>query len=166
MANWHELKEGAENVLHSVSDGWRQLIDRASGALTRYLPGLTREDKNGAEAQEVARRSSGWGMLAAEVSETAGKVIVRLEAPGLEADEIDIQVIDNTLVVRGEKRLQREHSDGRYHIMECAYGHFERAIPLPARIAADRAEASYRKGVLRIELPKSDRPTGKVIRVR
>ncbi|TYO99649.1 heat shock protein Hsp20 [Geothermobacter ehrlichii] len=166
MANWHELKEGAENMLHSVTEGWRQIIDRASGALTRYLPGLNREGKDDGEAREIARRSSGWGMLAAEVSETDKKVVVRLEAPGLEADEIDIQVIDNTLIVRGEKRLQREHTDGRYHIMECAYGHFERAIPLPARIAADRAEASYRKGVLRIELPKSDQPTGKVIRVR
>ncbi|GAB4181246.1 MAG: hypothetical protein Tsb0017_21060 [Geothermobacteraceae bacterium] len=166
MANWHELKEGAEHVLHSVSEGWQRLIDRASGALTRYLPGRNRDERDSDEQRELSRRSSGWGMLAAEVIETDRSLSVRLEAPGLEPADLDIQVIDNTLVIRGEKRVQREKVDGRFHIMECAYGHFERALPLPCGVDSDRAEASYRKGVLRIDLPKSSENRGRVIKVR
>jgi HSP20 family protein len=56
--------------------------------------------------------------------------------------------------VRGEKHLQREHRSDRYHVMECAYGQFERAIPLPMAVQSDKARASYRHGVLSIELPK------------
>lgn len=82
------------------------------------------------------------------------KIVVRLEAPGLEADEIDLQIINNMLVVRGEKSMQQEHNDGRYHIIECAYGSFERAIPLPADVDPEQTKASYKRGILRVELPK------------
>jgi len=94
------------------------------------------------------------GVLAAEVFDDAKSVIVRLEAPGLEAKEIDLQVINNMLVVRGEKSLQQEHNDGQYHIIECAYGSFERAIPLPAEVDSEKTKASYKRGILRVELPK------------
>jgi len=80
---------------------------------------------------------------------------VRLEAPGLEREDFDIEVFEDTLIIRGEKRLTRERNEGRYHVLECAYGRFERAIPLPAEVEADRASARYRNGVLRIELPKT-----------
>lgn len=58
------------------------------------------------------------------------------------------------LIVRGEKRVTREEMQGRWQITECAYGSFERAIPLPAPVDSDQASASYEQGVLRVELPK------------
>ena len=63
-------------------------------------------------------------------------------------------MVENTLLVRGEKRLERETSTGHYQVMECAYGSFERTIPLWAEVEADKAKASYKNGVLRVELPK------------
>jgi HSP20 family protein len=69
-------------------------------------------------------------------------------------DDFELQVMDGYLVVRGEKRVEREESKGRYHVTECAYGHFERAIPLPDEVESDKAKASYKQGVLRVELPK------------
>uniref|UniRef100_UPI003AF58DBF Hsp20/alpha crystallin family protein n=1 Tax=Thiolapillus sp. TaxID=2017437 RepID=UPI003AF58DBF len=74
-----------------------------------------------------------------------------LRSPWLAA----IEVVENYLVIRGQKNIEREHTDGRYHILECAYGSFERALPLPDDVIADEARASYKRGVLRIELPKS-----------
>ena len=103
---------------------------------------------------EIAYRSSGWGVLAAEVFDNEDRVIVRLEAPGMEPDEFRLEVVDDMLVVRGEKQLQRERTEGRYHVTECAYGSFERAIPLPDEVESDKASARYRRGVLRVELPK------------
>jgi HSP20 family protein len=47
-------------------------------------------------------------------------------------------------VVRGEKRIERERTQGRYHVTECAYGSFERAIPLPERVAPEKAHAKYK----------------------
>ena len=54
------------------------------------------------------------------------------------------------------KKIERERNEGHYHVTECAYGHFERAIPLPEGVSDDtsKALATYKNGVLRIELPK------------
>jgi HSP20 family protein len=59
------------------------------------------------------------------------------------------------LIVRGEKGIQKEHTEGHYHVKECAYGRFERAIGLPDEVDSDQAQAGYKNGILRIELPKS-----------
>ncbi|MCF6267275.1 MAG: Hsp20/alpha crystallin family protein [Desulfuromusa sp.] len=154
MATWQQLREGVGRAWGSLVEGWHQLQDRASGAMTRFVPGASKMYPTEQEHQEILHRNSGWGVLAAEVFDDTKKVVVRLEAPGLEADEIDLQVINNMLVVRGEKSLQREQEAGQYHIIECAYGSFERAIPLPADVDPDATKASYKRGILRIELPK------------
>ena len=154
MATWQQLREGVGRAWDSLIDGWNQLHDRASGAMTRFVPGASKMYPTEREQQELIHRNSGWGVLAAEVFDDAKSVIVRLEAPGLEAKEIDLQVINNMLVVRGEKLLQQEHNDGQYHIIECAYGSFERAIPLPAEVDSEKTKASYKRGILRVELPK------------
>jgi HSP20 family protein len=73
----------------------------------------------------------------------------------LEKHDFDIQVVDDkTLVVRGDKRFERESSEGRWRMVQCAYGSFQRRFALPAAVLADDAQASYRNGVLRIELRK------------
>ncbi len=154
MATWQQLRENVSRAWDTLVDGWNQLYERASGAMTRFVPGASKMNPTEQERRELARRSSGWGVLAAEVSDDAKRVVVRLEAPGLEPEEIDLQVIDNMLVVRGEKHLQREHDDGQFHVVECAYGSFERAIPLPVAVDSERSKASYKHGVLRVELPK------------
>ena len=156
MATWQQLRENVSRAWDSLVDGWHQLYEQASGAMTRFVPGASKLNPTEKEQHELARRSSGWGVLAAEVSDDSKRVVVRLEVPGLEPEAIDLQVLNNMLVVRGEKRLQREHDDGRYHIVECAYGSFERAIPLPVEVGSEQAKASYKHGVLRVELPKSE----------
>jgi len=56
--------------------------------------------------------------------------------------------------VRGEKRFERELTEGRWRVLQCAYGSFHRTVPLPAAVRGDAARASYRNGVLKVELPK------------
>lgn len=100
-------------------------------------------------------RGARWGLLTADVEEDDRQVTVRLEVPGMEAADFDVSVIQDHLVVRGTKRAQREHTEGAYHIMECAYGAFERAIPLPCAVDDGKTRAKYKRGVLSVELPKT-----------
>lgn len=154
MSTLEQIRHGLSRAWDSVAEGWQQLRERAAQAMTRYTPtrhGGTVETTE----DQIAASSARWGLLAAEVQENDDEVVVRLEAPGMEKDQFDINVIDGRyLSVRGEKRVQREEKRGRYHIMECAYGSFERAVALPAEVDDSRAKAGYRNGVLRITLPK------------
>jgi HSP20 family protein len=156
MATLQQISEGLGEAWGSMMDDWRRLYRRAAGAITRFSPGgKDRRVADTRQAHELALRSAGWGVLASEVYDDDDRVIVRLEAPGMEKDDFDLQVQDDYLVVRGEKQMARESTEGGYHISECAYGSFERAIPLPAGVETAGATASYRHGVLRVELPKS-----------
>jgi len=162
MAILHGFREGLNETWESIVEGWQKLFRKASGAMTRFTSGKSEEqDKN----QELATRSSGWGVLASEVFDDGDKLIVRLEAPGMEKDDYDIQVVENHLIVRGEKHFERERTEGSYRISECAYGSFSRTIPLQQEVDSSKANASYKKGVLRIELPKINKNRRKVINV-
>lgn len=137
-----------------LAQGWQELRSRAAQALTHFRTTGNRGELETAD-EHFMRNASRWGFLAAELSETGCQIELRLEVPGMEPDDFEIQVVDDRLIVRGEKQVERERSSGEYHLMECAYGRFERAFPLPAAVEEGGAKARYRKGVLRITLPKS-----------
>ncbi|BAZ95320.1 hypothetical protein TspCOW1_28310 [Thiohalobacter sp. COW1] len=165
MSTLQQLKQGLGRFWDSLSEGWQQLQQRAGHALTRFQPGARRGELQTREDQ-IEQQASRWGLLAAELQEDDDNISVRLEVPGLDKEHLDISVIDNHLVVRGEKRVQREQTQGRYHIMECAYGRFERALPLPAEVDDSGARARYRDGILTVTLPKSPRARQRRIEVQ
>ncbi|WP_300318455.1 Hsp20/alpha crystallin family protein [Accumulibacter sp.] len=154
MSTLHQLREGLNEAWDTLVDGWQRLYRRAAGAMTRFTPDKKVSDDDKGTGQEIAVRSAGWGVLPAEVFDDDDKIVVQLEAPGLEKSDFDLEVLDDHLVVRGEKQVERERTEGRYHVTECAYGRFERAIPLPEEVDSAKARANYKNGVLRIELPK------------
>lgn len=157
MRAFTQLREGLSDAWETLAEGWQRLYRRASGAITRFTPGKSGDEglTGTPEEHAIAVRSSGWGVLAAEVFDDDDRIVVRLEAPGMDKSDFDLQVRDNHLLVRGEKRTEQERSEGRYHISERAYGHFKRAIPLPDEVQPDKARATYKNGVLRVELPKT-----------
>lgn len=159
-----ELRQGLSEGWKSVADGWSHLLRRASTALTPY-----RGARGAVQAEDddfFPLGSPGWALLAGEVFENRNKVVVRIEAPGMEAKDFQLDVLDDRLTVRGNKRFSRESGDGRYRVFECAYGSFERTVALPAPVDAERARATYRHGVLRIELPKRDARAPRLVKVR
>ena len=154
MSTLEHLREGIGQTWNHVAEGWRHLYDRASRALTKFTPIHGKGELDNVD-DYVIREGARWALLAAEVRENDKQIVVKLEAPGLNADDFDIRVLDNMLVVSGEKHVEREETRGRFHLMECAYGSFERTVPLPAGVDETGAHAKYRNGILRITLPKT-----------
>ncbi|MBK1705678.1 Hsp20/alpha crystallin family protein [Halochromatium glycolicum] len=153
MSPFQHLRDEFSHAWDALIDGWQRLYRRAAGAMTRFTHGA--EAQADADApNDLAERNTGWGVLAGEVLDGEDQIVVRLETPGMEKDDFDLEVVGDYLVVRGEKRVSQEETRGRWQITECAYGRFERAIPLPAPVASDEASASYDQGILRVELPK------------
>lgn len=165
MSTLQEISQGVEHAWDTLIAGWRHFSRRAAHALTRFNPLAARGEGVMREEADTAARSAGWGVLAAEVFDDDARVVVRIEAPGMERGDFIIQVVDDVLVVQGEKRSERERTQGRYHVLECAYGRFERAIELPAAVDSDAATATYRKGVLTVELPRAIPAGGRSIKV-
>lgn len=151
-----DLKQGFSSLWDSVSDGWQRLRESATGALTRFKPAAGAKLPAKSEVDDdFYFPSDRWSMLGGDVFEDDKRLVVRLEVPGMEKEDFDLEVLDDALVVRGEKRFERESSEGRWRVLQCAYGSFRRVVPLPTRVVADQARAHYRNGVLRIELPKA-----------
>jgi HSP20 family protein len=165
MSTLEQLKGQLGRVWESVAEGWQHLRARAADAVTHFTPVRGREAVETA-GDLVALQSSRWALLAAEVRESEESVSVRIEIPGMDPDAFDISVVDGALVVAGEKQVERESRQGRYHLMECAYGRFERRVPLPVDVDPSRASARYRSGVLQVTLPKHGRYRARRVEVQ
>lgn len=165
MSTLEQLKDGITHAWDSVSEGWRGLLDRASDALTRFHPkGGTRDVET--HEDRIAARGARWGLLAAEVKLDDENVEVDIEVPGMHPGDFEIHVVDDMLVIRGEKKVERERKSDQYHIMERAYGAFERAVRLPVQVDESSTRASYDRGVLQVTLPRLAQHKARRIEVR
>ena len=90
------------------------------------------------------------------VSETDTEIRVTAELPGVDLDDLEVDVMDDMLVIRGDKSLEQSDEDENYHFVECAYGSFQRTVQLPFAADPDLVRASLENGVLTITVPKSD----------
>lgn len=88
-----------------------------------------------------------------EVAYHDGSLVVSAELPGLSQDDVEVQIVDDILVVSGEKEIAQEEDRGDVRRTEIRYGQFYRAIPLPDGVKAEEARAQFQNGVLQITLP-------------
>jgi HSP20 family protein len=102
----------------------------------------------------------GWPKL--EVSDTDKTLTISAELPGMTEKDVQIEIANGVLTIRGEKKDERS-GEGK-HFTERYYGAFERQIPLEG-VEEDKAEASFKNGVLTISLPKSENPRAGVKRI-
>jgi len=101
-----------------------------------------------------------------DVAETKNEIVVKAEVPGLEPKDIDISLSDGLLTIKGEKKQEREEKEENYHLVERSYGSFARSIRLPNEVQSDKINASYKNGVLKIVLPKSEEAKKKEIKIK
>jgi len=105
-----------------------------------------------------------WSPLC-DVYGTADHLVVCLEMPGLDAEQIDVRLEEDDLVVEGTREMEREREGEQYHRVERSYGKFSRRVRLPSRVDRSAIRATYKDGVLRVELPTRDGQTAGPVRV-
>ena len=101
------------------------------------------------------RSRAGTGSVRVDVSENDKEIRVTADVPGMEEKDIDVELSDNLLTIRGEKVQERDEKKDDYHLVERSYGSFERSIPLPGGLEEEKAKANFKNGVLSITVPKS-----------
>ena len=110
----NEIRHGVGSLWESVTEGWERLRQSAAGALTRYRPGDKSDLPPRDEIDDASYvPSASWAMLGGDVFEDDKRIVVRLEAPGMNKGDFDIQVVNDALVVHGVKRFERESTTGR-----------------------------------------------------
>ncbi len=106
-----------------------------------------------------------WGSStgpAVEVCDTKEAVVVKAQVPGVSKDQLQVNITDDTLTLKGEMKEEEKKEDKNFHRQEFRYGAFERTIALPMAVQADKATAQLKDGVLEITLPKSVNAQAKV----
>lgn len=102
---------------------------------------------------------------AMDLSEDDGRYVVTAEIPGVAKDDVHVEVDEGVLSVSGEKRSEREEKKEKRRWVERSYGSFHRSFRLPADADADRIAARFEKGVLTIEIPKTEQRKPRVVSV-
>lgn len=100
-----------------------------------------------------------------DVTETEKNVEVKAELPGMERKDIDITLDRGLLVIKGEKREEKEEKNRYYHRVERRYGTFCRSVRLPAEVKEEKIEATFKDGVLTVTLPKVEAEIKKVTHI-
>jgi HSP20 family protein len=131
-------------------------------ALQRQLNHLFNASLNGESWDNFGNWSS---FPAAEISEKDDAFHLKLEVPGIEAKDLDIQVMADRVAVAGERKSATESEENGTTRSEFRYGKFQRVIPLPARIQNTNVTAEYKDGILHLTLPKSEEEKNKVVKV-
>jgi len=101
-----------------------------------------------------------------DLSETEDTLIIRAEVPGIDPEDLEISITDNILTIKGEMKKTDENEKGDYHKMERRYGYFSRTLQLPCKIVVEDVHATYKKGVLTIDMPKCAQVSAPEIRIK
>jgi HSP20 family protein len=107
---------------------------------------------------------TGWAP-ALDVHEDTDNFSIRVELPGLQREDIGVSLQDGALVISGERKAEKVAEGVEVHRQERCYGKFQRALTLPAPVAADQVKAAYKDGVLTVTLPKAEEAKPKQIDV-
>ena len=118
------------------------------------------------EQTPALRKLAGEWSPSVDVSETKDNFIIKAELPGLEKDDVNVSISGDLLTLKGEKKKEEEEKDEHHHYVERYYGSFQRSFKLPANVKADKIEATFDKGVLKVVLPKTEEAKKKEIEIK
>ncbi len=102
---------------------------------------------------------------AAEMNETEEAIDLKLEIPGLEAKDLDVEVQADSVSIKGERKSEEKTEENGTTRTEFRYGKFHRVIPLPSRVQNNNVTADYKDGILHLNLPKAEEERNKVVKV-
>lgn len=102
---------------------------------------------------------------AVDIYEQEGNIVMKAELPGVDPKAVDIRLENNTLTLRGERKLDREVKEDSYHRVERSYGAFSRSFTLPTVVDQGSIKAEYKDGVLKLTLPKREEAKPRQIQI-
>jgi HSP20 family protein len=108
----------------------------------------------------------GYGVVDLDLYQTENDVVIEASIPGISPEDISISVAGEVLTIKGEVKQERENKEADYHIKERRYGSFSRSVTLPTQIVADKANAEFKNGILKLTLPKAEEVKPKTITVK
>jgi HSP20 family protein len=150
--NW----PGLDSARALGSGGQGQSGQRVSGGQTSGRQGLQRSGQSGSPQWQ-----QGLWSPQVEVRERGNNIVVRADLPGLSRDDVDVEVDNDALIIRGERHDDWEDEQEGYYRSERSYGSFYRAIPLPEGVDPNACNATFKDGVLEVTLPKPQQAESK-----
>jgi len=141
---------------------------RRRGDLFSELTGIQQEMNRlfdgffGESRQDIAE---GTWLPAVDVSESGMEIVVKAELPGMSKDDIELNLQDNVLTLKGEKKQEKKEEKENYHRVERSYGSFSRSFTLPADVDPEKVQATFKDGVLEITLSKVEEAKHKKIKI-
>jgi HSP20 family protein len=115
--------------------------------------------------EAVGGRQESW-LPAVDVFDTKDAVVLKAELAGMDPDDIEIEVEDNVLTIKGERKFEEKVDEERYYRVERRFGSFQRSLALPQGVRADDIEASYDDGILTVSVPKAEQEKPRRIEVQ
>jgi len=103
---------------------------------------------------------------ALDVFEDKDDVVVKAELPGIDKEHIEVNLTDNLLTIKGEKKKEEEVKEENYYRCERSYGSFTRSVELPKAVHTDKVKASFKNGILEVRVPKTEEAKAKAIKVK
>ncbi|MEW6775497.1 MAG: Hsp20/alpha crystallin family protein [Bdellovibrionota bacterium] len=134
---------------------WRKREDDPFTSLQRAVNAMFEDFTRRGDFLPVFGNGEGIYVPKLDVSETDKEVQIAAELPGMDEKDVEVSISGDTLVLKGEKKHEKEEKKKDYYRMERSYGAFHRSIPLPEGVDKDKVDAKFAKGVLTITLPKT-----------
>ena len=107
-----------------------------------------------ADFDKLANEAEGTWHPSVDISENENAFVLKAELPGVNREDINIDINNKTLTLKGEKKHERDEEKDNVHMTERAYGSFQRSMPIPDRVDAEKISARFDKGVLKVVMPK------------
>jgi len=157
---WSSMSPYGSEYASGYGSGPFSIMRRISDEMDRFFEnfGMGRSLMSGGESGQWGEQGYGGRNLSSmwaphvEVCERDGKLLVQADLPGMKREDINVQIDQDAIVIQGERKAHQTSNQGGYYRSERSYGSFYRTIPLPEGTNADSAQASFRDGVLEIEL--------------
>jgi len=144
---------------------WRRRTDGIFDAFRREMDSLYERFFAETPAGPTGELVGAWAPRV-DIEETDKEILVKADLPGVDPKDVDISVSDNSLVLRGEKKEEREEKKKNYRAVERFVGQFYREIPLPAGTDKEKITATTSKGVVTVTIPKAPQAQPKKIAVK
>lgn len=106
------------------------------------------------------------GQLALDVFQTKNHIVVLAPIAGVKLDDINVSITEDVLTIKGNRQLEMDVAEEDYFTQECFWGNFSRSIVLPAAVDPGKISASFKEGVLKVSIPKTERVKTKVVRIK